>query len=659
MALFEDPRFRHPAFQLPADIFSAVLRSHLPEPATAPWVHCGYAALESPWPHGGPLGGPRRARALDVRMPVDNGFRLGPVFGFERVHTVVTTGLRSSRFASILFWEVLHILAPGGLWIDIDEAARCEGTPLTDEDYPTREYFRNCLHLDGTQVHGAFLAQTFRKVRATALAARIADEGWSFGILTSGESPRAARMAKSILALDLPRVEVVFCGPRPAGAPIDDRVRSIDLDRQEPRGWITRKKNRLAAAAQYENLCLLHDRFEVTPAWAAALRAYGPCFSFLTFPQVFFADTDRRFPQRYADYQVLYQRRGIAQALETHVYAGSHVLYAAYDDFYDTAFCCGGLYVAKRSLWMQVNQNEALFHCEWEDVSFGLECQRRGLPHRVNPFLTVESLTPHPMALTRIHQMTLPDTPIRGHLHVTAGQAAAAQAGPTRFRPVTTETREGYYRRVITRFNANPHLADADHLALEDVAHCRGIADVWRVVEERIARMSFRNRAELASIAFFLSDTVYNWPNCELLATVRANECARDDLHRLQAFDVVVGWGAGSLFRSTHRALGRELAFVVDSDPARWHTVVDSVPVAPPSALRELDPARTAIVACSCFVDEITVAAQAIGPFRVFSAADLLARRRFAPLADLIAYFDEVERYYPVLFTDAVEDVAA
>src|SRR5207249_9356231 len=143
----------------------------------------------------------------------------------------------------------------------------------------------------------------------------------------------------------LPQVEVIFCGPCPPGAPRDERVRSIDLERPEPRGWISRKKNLLADAARFENVCLLHDRFVITPALATALREYGSCFSFLTFPQVFFADEERTRPRRYADYQVVHQRQGLAAALTSNVYAGDRVLYAPYDDFSETAFCCGGISV--------------------------------------------------------------------------------------------------------------------------------------------------------------------------------------------------------------------------------------------------------------------------------------------------------------------------
>lgn len=638
MPLVDDERFRQRPFDLPADVLAQRLDAH-PVLRSAPWVYCGYAPLP-------PLAGLRRP-VVDVQARVDNAFRLVPACGFEQAPVVVTTGIRSSRFASVIAWEVLHVLAIGGTWIDIDDGGHVGRSPF-GEDVLDRQYFRTCLTRRSTEVAGGVLVQTFQKTQGTTLSARIEDAGWTFGILTSGESPRAADMTRAILALDLPEVEVVFCGPRPSGVPVDDRVRAIDLDAPEPRGWISRKKNLLADAARFENLCLLHDRFVVTPEWARALREYGSCFSILTFPQVYFADLDRRFPQRYADYQVLHQQHGVNEALAHRVFAGERVLYAPYDDFYETAFCCGGLYLAKKSLWTTVRQDEALYHCEWEDIVFGLECQRRGIPHRVNPLLTVESLTPHPMALTRLHDLVAPDTPSLGRLHVTPAHADAAVASPDRFKPVFQTTRSAYVDKVTRRFNALPHLAAP--IVVDDGA--RSLTGFWRAIERGVMASPPRTRDEIAAVIHALSDTVYNWPACEQQAWIHAHEHALN-ASLVTTVEQVVGWGTGSLFAATHTVLGRDLAFVVDGNPARWGGLAGGYDVRPPSALRDCDPARTAVVVFSCFVDDIRRAVADLGPFAVLPVNDLLATRRLRPLADVIGYFEEVERYYPAIFADA------
>jgi hypothetical protein len=403
----------------------------------------------------------------------------------------------------------------------------------------------------------------------------------------------------------------------------------------------------------------MHDRFVITPEWAAALRGCGPCFSFLTFPQVFFADSDRRFGQRYADYQVLYQSGGVQRALESKVFAGERIWYVGYDDFYETAFCCGGLYVAKRCLWNRVRQDDSLYHCEWEDVTFGLECQKRGMPHRVSRLLTVESATPHPMALTRIHDMAGPDTPLFGRLHVTAEQESATHSMPDSFKPIVTMEREAYYRKVVNRFNAISDLAAADRLDASDIVDCRGLADIWRVVEARVLQLPLRTRDEIAGVLFFLSDTIYNWPNCEIQTWISANERARQSVAALNHFDHVVGWGTGSLFKSAHRCIGRDLAFVVDSRPSTWGSIVDGVHVRPPQALLDLQPERTAVIVFSCFVEEITASVLALGRFAVVPADSVLPERRFHPLTDMVKQFEEIECHYPAIFFKPCLDAAA
>ena len=651
MSLYEDRRFGRAASAISQDGLRSILVAHRTTLGGAPWVHCGYEPLPS-------IDGLRRP-VLDISARVDNVFRLGPTLGFETSPIVVTTGLRSSRFASILFWEVLHALAVDGVWIDIDDARRTSVSAHGFTDYPLREYFRDCLTLASADEHEGVLVQTFWKTKETALAPHIDDYGWTFGILTSAASAQAAEMASAILSLDLPNVEVIFCGPRPAGVPNDPRVSAIDLDEPEPRGWITRKKNLIADRARFDNLCLLHDRYVITPDWADALSTYGQCYSFLTFPQVYYAGVGNQFPQRYPDYQLLSQDRGIHGALATSVYDADRVFHPDYDDFSETAFCCGGLYLARRSLWNLVRQDEALFHCEWEDISFGLECQRRGLPHRVNPFVVAESTAPHPLLLTRLHTIGASNAE-RGRLHVSPEQEAAARSGSTSFKPVVSRNREDYYESIRRRFNAIEGLAADERLPVDFAAGCSGLADVWAAVERHVNGLRLTTRDEIAQIAFFLSDTVYKWPAPQILSWIKRHEESLGQGAPLRRFSTVVGWGTGSAFQANHRLIGRDLAFVIDSEPMKWGHAVNGVTIRPLSALATLDGERTAVVVFSCFHDEIAAKIKAERPdIVVFPYSAVVANQRFQPLVDLVAYFTEVERYYPRLFGATRMELAA
>ena len=645
MPLFEDPRFGRVESTISPDALRSIMVAQRRTLGSAPWVYCGYEPLPA-------VDGLRRP-VLAISERVDNAFRLGPTLGFETSPIIVTSGLRSSRFAAILFWEVLHALAVDGIWIDIDDAKRCSEPAYGFEDYPLRQYFRDCLTLASVDEREGAVVQSFWKTRETLLAPHIDDCGWTFGILTSGASARATAMAAAILDLDLPNVEIIFCGPRPAGVPQDPRVSAIDLEQPEPRGWITRKKNLIADRARYDNLCLLHDRYVVTAAWAEALSAYGQCYSFLTFPQVYYAGVERQFPQRYPDYQLLAQDRGIQGALASGVYDADRVFHPAYDDFSETAFCCGGLYLARRSLWNLVRQNESLFHCEWEDISFGLECQRRGLPHRVNPFLVAESTTAHPLLLTRLHTIDASRAE-RGHLHVSPEQQAAARSGSAAFKPIVGRNRDDHYEAVRQRFNAIEWLAPEQRLPKEFAVGCRGLADMWAVVERHVSGLRMTTRDQIAQVAFFLSDSVYKWPAPQVLSWIKRHEESLGQGAALRGFSRIVGWGTGSAFQANHRLIGRDLAFVIDSNPAKWGQTIEGITVRPLSALTTLDGHGTAVVVFSCFYDEIAARVRAERPdIAVIPYTTAVANQRFQPLVDLIAYYAEVERYYPLLFSEA------
>ena len=62
----------------------------------------------------------------------------------------------------------------------------------------------------------------------------------------------------------------------------------------------------------------------------------------------------------------------------------------------------------------------------------------------------------------------------------------------------------------------------------------------------------------------------------------------------------------------------------------------------------------------SCFHDEIAARIKAERPdIVVLPYTAVVANQRFQPLVDLVAYFTEVERYYPRLFGATRMELAA
>ena len=516
LSLSEDPVYGRRDFSLDRSGVEAALERLMVPLGVPRWLVLGFA--EPPKILGA------RLQMSAPEQPVDNFFRLEPSHGFETLPAVLTLGLRASRFAPILFWEAFHALAPGAVWVDVDYEERCRGTAVSEIDHPQRPYYQNALECVQEQSLSPYRLRLFRKTSPSRISGSIDDGRWTFGVLTAGPSPNAERMVGEILALDLPAVEVVICGPKPANLPDDTRIRQIDLEKPEPRGWITRKKNMIAAAATYENLCIMHDRFFIPSGFVSALKRYGKTFSFVTFPQVYFSDRMGTCIQRYPDYQVLKSPGDLAKQRRAAIFDGHYIFHPRYSDFHETAFCCGGLYVAKKTVWNLVRQNEALYHCEWEDAVFGLESQMMGIPHRVNPYACVESTAPHPMLLTALHVLHPSGRLERGVAHVSAHQRRLARRAPDAIKPLLALTKRSYCAKLVARFNAMPIADRAGRLTESDFDHSNRLSEIWSQVHQRLSTVSPQTRMEVFGIYALISDMIYNHPAPVLQLWTRETE---------------------------------------------------------------------------------------------------------------------------------------
>jgi len=523
-------------------------------------------------------------------VPVDNFFRLQPEYGFEQVPQFLTLGIRGSRFASILVWEAFHALAKGGLWLDVDYRDRIGPTDLCPQDHFERGYYDGRFELLEDRTVSRYRLRLFRKTRESLLSSSILDNGWTFGILTASPSINAERMVREILDLNLSAIEVVICGPASAGLPRDARVRQIDLENPEPRGWITRKKNMIVDNARHENLCIMHDRFFVPGHFAEAMTRYGNLFSVLTFPQVYFADRTGECIQRYPDYQVLQWDGPMRKPARAGIFDGHYVFHPQYSDFHETAFCCGGLYVTKKSLWNLVRQNEALYHAEWEDAVFGYECQRMGIPHRVNPYSCVESTNSHPMLLTSIHLLHPTGRRERAFRHLSEHQQRLAERNPGAFHPLLAQTKRTYCAKLVKTFNATQMANRVGHLTEADFNDCGRLSEIWSVVYERVADVAPRTRAEAFDVFALISTMIFNH--------------------------------SASVLQNWTRDLESALA---------------GMSVRPRFSFRQL------------LHDALTFPAKVILK-KIWEAKGASRAQYYRPLAAVISYFEDVERQYPVAF---------
>lgn len=516
MGLKDKSGFYRKSFHLPETVFSMLMKDQFVEIKGKPLAYIGYARL--------PEHVTLDCQVQEIEAEVDNFFRLSDSCGFEKQQIVLSAGIRGSRFAPIIFWEIFHALAEGGLWIDIDEANLCNGTALSKYDFLSRGYFRDSLDCLHDENHGAYRKSVYRKVAPALICQDVEDTGWTFGILTAGPSRVATQIVNDILGLHKDKIEIIICGPDPGSLPKDQRIKRIDLDHPEPRGWITRKKNLIVNAANFGNLCIMHDRFVFPQNFFCAMSEYVPVFSVITFPEFFFPDSSRSFLQRYPDYQVLIQKQNLDETFVHKIYNSQNIFHPRYDDFSETAFCCGGIYVTKRSIWQLIKQDESLYHCEWEDILFGLAAQRKGIPHRVNPFVAVESLNPPPLLQTRIHALKKNGTKQPSFSHVSNIHKKMALKHPERFKPLINRTREEYYSQIMAVFNSLEVIDESQKMSLKTVAHCKGLFDFWKEVYLRVGKLKLENREHVRGPYDLICRCIYPFPNCVVQLWIRDTE---------------------------------------------------------------------------------------------------------------------------------------
>lgn len=99
---------------------------------------------------------------------------------------------------------------------------------------------------------------------------------WTFGICTDGKTNLHfhQHIISSIRALGIPRFEIIFATENPnfSLSGLDVRVLTIKTNLGN---HITLKKNKIAQAALYPNLCMMHDYIVLDSNWFKEFNAFG------------------------------------------------------------------------------------------------------------------------------------------------------------------------------------------------------------------------------------------------------------------------------------------------------------------------------------------------------------------------------------------------
>ncbi len=192
---------------------------------------------------------------------------------------------------------------------------------------------------------------------------------WSFGIITNGKRDAwVNELIESIIAQNIPQYEIIVCGTyaNPSGYP----VRYIKFSENDDKGWLTKKKNIVAANATYENMCILHDRIRLAAGWYEGMRKFGDDWV-IQYCGVFSPDGREKHNDAL-----------VATAINGK-YVGCNL---DHNDWDLTMWVDGAQIITKKALFLKYNLDEELFHREGEDVEWCRRVQRAGFKIKFNPY---------------------------------------------------------------------------------------------------------------------------------------------------------------------------------------------------------------------------------------------------------------------------------
>jgi len=216
---------------------------------------------------------------------------------------------------------------------------------------------------------------------------------FTFGIITSPDTCNYLdTIIESIERQNIPNYEIIIVGNIP---PVDRlNTKTIPFDESIIPGWISHKKNIISYAATYENIVFLHDYICIEPGWYAGLLQYGNDFDIMMTPVI--NCNGGRFRDWLLNVWFMRGYRIIlrpTEAIEGHA-LGEHYIFAprqmepfralstdadealldhtinVTDAIRPYMYVSGTYWIAKRKVMLDCQINEALVHCQGEDVEW-------------------------------------------------------------------------------------------------------------------------------------------------------------------------------------------------------------------------------------------------------------------------------------------------
>jgi hypothetical protein len=189
----------------------------------------------------------------------------------------------------------------------------------------------------------------------------MSNQDWSFCITTGYDDyDQLTQVVESIRDLNIPNYEILFIGD--PGGNVDERICGPDVthmpfDDSVRQRWITRKKNILAAQAEYENLVMMHDYHVFDPGWYRSFMEFETEWDICSCQQLFI--NGHRVPMDWS----LWDKPGAGRAWALE-----------YDDWSQTQYMylAGAFFIVKRHVMYEEPLKEELLWNEEEDVEWSL-----------------------------------------------------------------------------------------------------------------------------------------------------------------------------------------------------------------------------------------------------------------------------------------------
>jgi hypothetical protein len=206
---------------------------------------------------------------------------------------------------------------------------------------------------------------------------------FSFGVITNGNKLENLKsFIDSILKIilyEFEQIEIIVCGPKNIENEIKNYCSSIKFinepDKFKSIGWITKKKNMIVEASEYENLIIAHDRYIFPSDFIKNFKNFGQDYSVIVCKQEL--ENKTRIP----DWVTIGSEWG---------WTTPGIL--EYGDWSHYNFINGGIIIAKRNVLKKSPWNELLFWNQAEDVELTRTLKQNGFVPRLARNILVYSL---------------------------------------------------------------------------------------------------------------------------------------------------------------------------------------------------------------------------------------------------------------------------